>query len=443
MTAITSMRAPAIVRPVQIDIPQKQEKSFAHHIALMLVALAMATSGIVLSEPAPIDALSLGLIILLPVIGLARITRALVIYLALWLIVAAGHFYAAMNAQDLSQTLRFSAISVYLHFASFVFAAFVALKPEQHTNLVLRYWSVAAVIAALPALAGYFDLVPGAQNLFTKFGRAAGTFKDPNVFGPFLVAPILYFVHLTISRSLTKAAMPLATAGLLALALLLSFSRGAWLNFAVAISVYAYLALITAQTQIQRARITGLLAITIIAFAAIITIAVQFDAVGKLLSERASLTQSYDTGPEGRFGGQEKAVGIIAETPVGIGARTFPLRYHGEDVHNVYLSMFLNAGWLGGSVYIVLVALTLFLGLRFILFTTQIRPIFLVIYATFAATAIEGLIVDTDHWRHFYLLMGLTWGIMTSPASWQAPASHKVVQSPRQSPRTRQPKIVR
>ena len=25
--------------------------------------------------------------------------------------------------------------------------------------------------------------------------------------------------------------------------------------------------------------------------------------------------------------------------------------------------------------------------------------------------AFEGLIVDTDHWRHFFLLLGLIWGL--------------------------------
>ena len=35
----------------------------------------------------------------------------------------------------------------------------------------------------------------------------------------------------------------------------------------------------------------------------------------------------------------------------------------------------------------------------------------IVAYATFVGEAVEGLIVDTDHWRHFFLLLGLIWGL--------------------------------
>jgi hypothetical protein len=27
---------------------------------------------------------------------------------------------------------------------------------------------------------------------------------------------------------------------------------------------------------------------------------------------------------------------------------------------------------------------------------------------------LEGIIIDLDHWRHFYLLMALVWGLMLS-----------------------------
>ena len=44
----------------------------------------------------------------------------------------------------------------------------------------------------IAALIGYFSLVPGTYDLFTEFGRARGTFKDPNVLGAFLVPALLY-----------------------------------------------------------------------------------------------------------------------------------------------------------------------------------------------------------------------------------------------------------
>ena len=46
----------------------------------------------------------------------------------------------------------------------------------------------------------------------------------------------------------------------------------------------------------------------------------QHDKMGSFLQDRASLTQSYDVGPAGRFGGQDKAVGLILANPLGLGA---------------------------------------------------------------------------------------------------------------------------
>lgn len=387
-------------------------KSLAHRLSLLAVWLTMALSGIVFSEPAPVDALAIGLVVLLPAVGLVAFSEGLLVYLALWLVAAAGGFVASGFAVDVHKATVFTAISLYLYVASFVMAAFVAKRPGEHLKLILHGWTFAACIAAAAALIGYFSLLPGAYDLFTKFGRAAGTFKDPNVFGPFLVVPLLYLLHLVLTRPISKVLGPLLLAGLLVLATLLSFSRGAWITMALAVFAYGYLAYVTAASVMQRERILALLALGLAALVGVVAVAVQFEQVSELLSDRASLSQSYDVGPEGRFAGQAKALGLVAENPLGLGAGTFTALHHAEDVHNVYLSVLLNSGWVGGGVYWILTLVTLGLGLMYITKASAMRPVFLVLYAAFAATALEGLIIDTDHWRHFYLIMGLIWGVM-------------------------------
>ncbi len=389
-------------------------KSLVHLLSLAAVWLTIASSGIVFSEPAPVDVLQLGLIILLPVIALVRINRALIIYIALWLIVAACEFLASANAHDVPTAIQFSAISLYLTVASFVFAGFVARAPIAHSSLILNAWTVAALIAATTGLCGYLGIIPGAYELFTKFGRLAGTFKDPNVAGPFLVAPILYMLHLALTRSAAKAIPALVIAGVLSLAVLLTFSRGAWLNLFGAGALFGYLFFVTSSRNVQRLRITVLTLAGLSMAVVGLIIALQFDTFAELLNSRAAVTQSYDVGPEGRFGGQSKAIGLIAENPIGLGPQVFSTVHHAEEAHNVYLSMFMNAGWLGGGVYCILVGLTIVLGLRHTLCASQSRPLFLIVYASFLATALEGVIVDTDHWRFFYLLMAMVWGMMTA-----------------------------
>ncbi len=55
-----------------------------------------------------------------------------------------------------------------------------------------------AAIIALCGAAGYFK-VPGA-GMFVRYDRALGAFKDPNVYGPFLILPLLFLIERMLSK---------------------------------------------------------------------------------------------------------------------------------------------------------------------------------------------------------------------------------------------------
>ena len=230
-------------------------KSAVHVLALSAVWLTFAAGGVVFSEPAPVDVLSAGLLILLPAVGLVLVSPLLLTYISIWLVAAAGAYLASTMSRDMANSLTHTSVSLFLYLVSFVIAAFVARRPIAHTRLILSAWMFAALIAAGTGLAGYTHALPGAYEMFTKFDRVAGTFKDPNVFGPFLVPPFLYCLHLAITRSPMRALVPLLGAGFFALAILLSFSRGAWVNLALAAGLYVWLAFVTAPGHGQRVRI--------------------------------------------------------------------------------------------------------------------------------------------------------------------------------------------
>lgn len=386
-------------------------------LARGMVSLGIATSGIVFTEPAPVDLVMLAVIGLLPLAGLQVYSKALVGYLLLWFACGAGAVIATMESTDWVRSLTHTGVSFYLYVLSFVLAAFVAYRPHDHISLIFRAWVVAALLAAIAGMIGYFNLLPGAFDLFTKFGRATGTFKDPNVLGPFLAPAILYCLHLVITGTWSQARLPLVIAGVLSMALLLSFSRGAWINFAVAVAVYGYVAFVLAPNSAARFRMIVLGGLGLAALASVVVVALQFESVSQLMAERSSLSQGYDLGPEGRFGGHEKAKRLILDSPLGLGATQFGSLYHHEDVHNVYLSMFLNAGWLGGVLYSLVVVMTLILGLRHLMFATSYRPLFVIAFAALIGNVVEGVVIDTDHWRHFYILLAIVWGAMCAPAS--------------------------
>ncbi|MCB1510063.1 MAG: hypothetical protein KDJ36_04110 [Hyphomicrobiaceae bacterium] len=383
-------------------------------ITIALVWLAVASGAIVFTEPAPVDALTLGLILALPIAGLLAARQMLNGILAVGLVLAACALLAVLQSEDVRTSTIHSLISLYLYTACFVFASFIAQRPGPRTHLILHAYLWAAFIAAAAGIIGYLNLLPGAGELFTKYGRASGTFKDPNVFGAFLVPAVVYALHLVVTRSLTRTLLPGIMMLVLTFATLLSYSRGAWVNLAIAAATYGYLSFITAQTNLYRLKLLSIAGFGLVVLIGALIAALQVPEIADQLIERASLTQSYDEGPEGRFGGQLKAIGLILQHPFGIGALQFGGRHHFEDVHNVYLNMFLNAGWLGGFMFIAAVAITLVCGFSHLLRRTATQPLFMVAYAAFLGVALEGLLVDIDHWRHVYLLLAVIWGLMAS-----------------------------
>lgn len=383
-------------------------------LALGLVWLGVASGAVVFSEPAPVDILTMGLIAGLPLVGLVWVRAPLLAVFAVWLACGAGAFIASAQSGELDRSTTHAAISIYLYLAFLVFAAFVAKRPAAHTKLILDAYLAAAFVAAVAGVIGYFNLLPGSAENFTRFSRASGTFKDPNVYGPFLVPAMLYALHQVLNARFSRTVLPAIMLLFLSFAILLSFSRGAWFNAAVGIAVYAYFSIVRASTNRHRLKVLLLGTCVVAAAVLVLFVASRYEAVGDLLSQRAALTQSYDVGPQGRFGGQAKAQMLILDNPLGIGALQFGAVHHHEDVHNVYLSMFLNAGWLGGLTFAILVLVTGVFGLRHALRRSETSAYFLIAYAAFLGNALEGFVIDIDHWRHFYLLMAIVWGLMVA-----------------------------
>ena len=51
------------------------------------------------------------------------------------------------------------------------------------------------------------------------------------------------------------------------------------------------------------------------------------------------------------------------------------------------------------------------IGLRTALVRTPWQPYLITAVAAFVGEMAEGFVIDTDHWRHFYLLLGMVWGL--------------------------------
>ncbi|WP_439543288.1 O-antigen ligase family protein [Hyphomicrobium sp.] len=397
----------------------------ANKLAAFAVAGAMATSSIVFSEPAVADILMAAVIVGLPLLGVTRFGTVTLLNFAAWLAFVALGLAACSVSTNIDTAITHQVVTLFLALGALVLAGYVSADPEPRFRLVMNCYVAGCIIATAAAFAGYFQLIPSAYDLFTNFGRARGTFKDPNVLGAALAPAIVYTAWITLRHPIRHAMIAAVVCLPLCLALLLSFSRGAWASTAFSLVIVAWLGLVTTRRASDVQRMTVVAVIGVITLVLAIGAALRLEAVGGLFEERASLDQSYDQGPDGRFGGQKKAVGLILDHPLGIGTYTFRDTYHPEEAHNVYLSQFMNAGWLGGLLYAISVFGTLAAGLFALRKRTALQGPLIVTTAAFLGLVIEGAIIDTDHWRHFFILMGLIWGLVDAiPSQFAAEARY-------------------
>jgi len=68
------------------------------------------------------------------------------------------------------------------------------------------------------------------------------------------------------------------------------------------------------------------------------------------------------------------------------------------------------------------------LGFRHIFIRVPWQRAYLAIFATFVGTVGESFIIDTDHWRHFWMMLGAMWGMFA--AAHQYMATHPPVAVP-------------
>jgi hypothetical protein len=163
-------------------------------------------------------------------------------------------------------------------------------------------------------------------------------------------------------------------------------------------------------------------AIAAIALAALLSV----EQVGNLFAERATLDQAYDVGHFGRFGRYVLGAELGLDRPLGIGPLQF-FKFFGEDPHNSYLNAFMSGGWLAGFAYLTLTAVTLAGATRFLRADTPWRASYHVIYAAYVGVVVESAIIDIDHWRHYFLILGALWGLMAASRPYLASKYTQVV----------------
>ena len=245
----------------------------------------------------------------------------------------------------------FVIISIYLAISGVIFAAVMTEDTARRFDIIRSAYIGAAVIAAILGMLGYFKAFPG-SDVFLMNDRAVSTFKDPNITGPFYIPPLLFLITIFV----TDRVRPhhLVASLIIAVGLLLAFSRAAWGQFVFATLLTLTLLFITRADWRARQRLVVMTLLAVAAVVAMLMVLFSIESVRDMILQRATLFQSYDTGTEGsRFNIQQRSIEMPLAHPNGMGPWVFA-RYYGLVSHNSYLGVFLNHGWIGGISYIAL-----------------------------------------------------------------------------------------
>ncbi|MPZ38080.1 MAG: O-antigen ligase domain-containing protein [Rhizobiales bacterium] len=382
-----------------------------------LLWLMAFSGGFVFIEPGPYEFVGLATMFIFAVAGLT-LRPALAPLVLLLTLLNLGYALSLLEVPGNMPSVIWVLVSAFLSLTAIFYAAMVGTNTEARLRWLFRGYVAAAVVVSLLAIAGYFGYFGGR---FVVYSRATGTFKDPNVFAAFLVLPGLLILQRMLAGRRSEFIGGSILFFILMGGLFLSFSRAAWGQFAFCAILLMAVTFVTSRSASERFRIVVVAILGVVAAAAFVALLLSVEQVAVLFQERASLTQSYDTGYTGRFGRYFLAISMMLDYPFGMGPLQFQFP---EAPHNAYLNAFITGGWISGAAYLTLMLVTLVGGLKFVFVRTPWQPIYHVVYVAFVGVAAESIIIDSDHWRHYFMIVGVLWGLMAVSREYRANAAN-------------------
>ena len=364
------------------------------------VALGFGLLGVVVVEPAPADGVYVVLMAIALVSRRFRLSAVPLPVIVTLGMLAAFNLLSAVQVADPEAAASFFVVTLFVAAVGLWLPSYVVTHGR--ARLILRAYLVAAVTSAALGMLGLFAPVPAADVL-AEGGRARALFQDPNVFGPFLIPALLIVVEEIVQPRLLSARLmtKVLVAAILALGVFFSYSRGAWLNLAVAMLVMG------ASLSMRRGgarRALALVAVAAVA-AAVVVGSEAVTGSGDFLAERAK-PQAYD---QERFSGQRAGVESAWQYPFGAGPGQFESIAQ-ISAHSTYARVLGEQGFPGLATLLALFAFTLGAAARN---ATLGRGTYGIgssaLLGAWCGLLANSLVIDTLHWRHLWIVAALVW----------------------------------
>ena len=416
---MASTAVPGFVLPYADRVPLIR---VIHGFARALFAAFVFFACFAFSETSPYDVIAIPTILLWACLGI-RLHRGAVPLLLLLLLYLGAIVVGLLPFLDEEFPVTWTIQLVYLSVTCVFFVMFFSDDTRSRVELALKAYTASCVFSAVLGIVGYLQWL-GIEDLFYKYDRASGTFQDPNVFGSFLTLGALYLMHGLITATSRRPLLALAGLLIILVGIFLSFSRGSWGGTVVAAllmigSVYASCGSARLRRRIVLLSLATL-ALGAVAMAALLSV----DSVQKMFATRAAVSQDYDEGETGRFGNQLRGMEMLLERPLGMGPMHWRLTF-GLEPHNSYIGSFANGGWLGGAVFLAIVAATGFVGFRLLARASPFRAHAQVIWPALLMFFLQALQIDIEKWRHVYMMLGMVWALEAARRRWAAAGSRE------------------
>jgi O-Antigen ligase len=269
---------------------------------------------------------------------------------------------------------------------------------ERDLQRFIRVYIFANVIAALIGIYGFVSKNPD----LTWADRPRSFLDDPDMFGVFLIPGMLgslYMIDLG-RRRLLYAAILL----LLSVAVVLSFSRAAIVSgFFWSGVCFLFLQ----RRNLLKASLAAAGVVALIGIACLVLYVVN-DTFAQMLADRFKLAETYDLGHFGRYNRYLLAIPMILDNPFGLGLFEID-KYFPEPIHNIWISAFLNYGWIAGFDWTLLMVLTV--QQAWYNWKRSRNSLCLVILFCWLAIICCAMLHQGERWRFLWLFTGMVWGL--------------------------------